>query len=105
MQAETLAKKYEKYKQVGDVASKLTVEEATFCDVQVRADRIQSDLEELVKALNERCKRHGLSVKPMAVIELPFGAGEGWLVLTSRLLWGGYFLVAAPIMTCQTSHL
>ncbi|KAK1290568.1 hypothetical protein QJS10_CPB18g00695 [Acorus calamus] len=101
-EAETLAKKYEeKYKQVGDVASKLTVEEATFRDIQerklelynaiikmeqggsadgllqVRADRIQSDLEELVKALNERCKRHGLSVKPMAVIELPFGWQPG----------------------------
>ncbi|KAK1323968.1 putative F-box/LRR-repeat protein [Acorus calamus] len=31
--------------------------------------------------------------------------GEGRLVITSRPGWGGYFLVAAPIMTCQTSHL
>ncbi|KAK1317815.1 hypothetical protein QJS10_CPA05g01538 [Acorus calamus] len=31
--------------------------------------------------------------------------GEGRLVLTSRPGWGGYILVAAPIMTCQTSHL
>lgn len=35
-QAELLSKKYEeKYKQVGDVASKLTIEEATFRDIQV----------------------------------------------------------------------
>ncbi|KAK1320167.1 hypothetical protein QJS10_CPA03g01395 [Acorus calamus] len=31
--------------------------------------------------------------------------GEGRLVLTSHPGWGGYFLVAAPIITCQTSHL
>ncbi|KAK1319075.1 hypothetical protein QJS10_CPB04g01427 [Acorus calamus] len=31
--------------------------------------------------------------------------GEGRLVITSRPRWGGYFLLAAPIMTCQTSHL
>ena len=35
-QAELLSKKYaEKYMQVGDVASKLTIEEATFRDIQV----------------------------------------------------------------------
>ena len=38
-QVEILAKKYEdKYKQVGDVSSKLTTEEATFRDIQVRLD-------------------------------------------------------------------
>ncbi|XP_043711028.1 LOW QUALITY PROTEIN: epidermal growth factor receptor substrate 15-like 1 [Telopea speciosissima] len=101
-EVEELAKKYEeKYKQVGDVASKLTIEEATFRDVQerkmelyqaivkmeqggsadgilqVRADRIQSDLEELVKALNERCKKYGLPVKPTGLIELPLGWQPG----------------------------
>ncbi|KAJ6797230.1 epidermal growth factor receptor substrate 15-like 1 [Iris pallida] len=100
-EVESLAKKYEeKYKQVADVASKLTVEEATLRDIQerklelqnalvkmeqggsidgllqVRADRIQSDLEELAKALNERCKHHGINVK-MASIELPFGWQPG----------------------------
>lgn len=36
LQVELLAKKYEeKYKQTGDVASKLTIEEATFRDIQV----------------------------------------------------------------------
>lgn len=36
LQAESLAKKYEeKYKQVADIASKLTVEDATFRDIQV----------------------------------------------------------------------
>jgi len=35
-QVEALAKKYEeKYRQAGDVASKLTIEEATFRDIQV----------------------------------------------------------------------
>nr|GEU50408.1 epidermal growth factor receptor substrate 15-like 1 [Tanacetum cinerariifolium] len=98
-EAEMLAKKYEeKYKQVAEVASKLTIEEASFRDIQerkmelnqalvkmdqggsadgilqVRADRIQSDLEELLKALTERCKKHGIDVKSTAVIELP----KGW---------------------------
>ncbi|XP_071701186.1 uncharacterized protein [Rutidosis leptorrhynchoides] len=98
-EAEMLAKKYEeKYKQVAEVASKLTIEEASFRDIQerkmelnqalvkmeqggsadgilqVRADRIQSDLEELLKALTERCKKHGISVKSTAVIDLP----QGW---------------------------
>ncbi|KAJ9541858.1 hypothetical protein OSB04_028364 [Centaurea solstitialis] len=98
-ESELLAKKYEeKYKQVAEVASKLTIEEASFRDIQerkmelnqalvnmaqggsadgilqVRADRIQSDLEELLKALAERCKKHGINVKSTAIIELP----QGW---------------------------
>lgn len=40
---------------------------------QERVDRIQSDLEELVKALNERCKQYGLRAKPTTLVELPFG--------------------------------
>ncbi|XXG87401.1 hypothetical protein AAC387_Pa11g2094 [Persea americana] len=101
-EAELLAKKYEeKYKQVGGIASRLTVEEATFRDIQerkmelynaiikmeqggsadgllqVRVDRVQSDLEGLVKALNERCKKYGLRAKPTALIELPFGWQPG----------------------------
>ncbi|KAJ6823339.1 epidermal growth factor receptor substrate 15-like [Iris pallida] len=101
-EVESLAKKYEeKYKQVADVASKLTIEEATFRDIQerklelqnalvkmeqggsidgllqVRADRIQSDLEELAKALSERCKHHGINVKTTTSIELPFGWQPG----------------------------
>ncbi|XP_034905500.1 uncharacterized protein [Populus alba] len=101
-EAELLGKKYEeKYKQVAEVASKLTIEEATFRDIQerklelrqaitnmeqggstdgilqVRADRIQSDLDELLKVLTERCKKHGLDVKSTAVIELPFGWQPG----------------------------
>ncbi|KZV41749.1 epidermal growth factor receptor substrate 15-like 1 [Dorcoceras hygrometricum] len=98
--ADSLARKYEeKYKQVGDVASKLTIEEATFRDIQdkkmelyrtivkleqdnsdgiqERANQIQSDLEELVKALNERCKTYGLRGKPTSLVELPFGWQPG----------------------------
>ncbi|CAO2817490.1 unnamed protein product [Amaranthus hypochondriacus] len=98
-EAELLGKKYEeKYKQVAELASKLTIEEAKFREyqerktelqqaiinmeqggsvdgiLQVRADRIQSDFEELLKALSERCKRHGIEVKSAALIELP----KGW---------------------------
>ncbi|KAG7022768.1 hypothetical protein SDJN02_16504 [Cucurbita argyrosperma subsp. argyrosperma] len=101
-EVESLAKKYEeKYKQSGDVASRLTVEEATFRDIQekkmelyhaivkmeqdvsedgiiqVRADRIQADIEELVKSLNERCKSYGLRAKPITLSELPFGWQPG----------------------------
>ncbi|XP_044510291.1 epidermal growth factor receptor substrate 15-like [Mangifera indica] len=101
-EAESLGKKYEeKYKQVADIASKLTIEEAKFRELQerkmelhqaivnmeqggsadgilqVRADRIQSDLEELLKALTERCKKHGVDFKSSALIELPFGWQPG----------------------------
>ncbi|CAA0813439.1 Calcium-binding EF hand family protein [Striga hermonthica] len=99
-EAESLANKYEeKYKQAGDVASKLTIEEATFRDIQEkkmelyraiikldqddapgtqdRINQIQSELEELVKALNERCKLYGLRGKPTSLVELPFGWQPG----------------------------
>ncbi|CAK9137036.1 unnamed protein product [Ilex paraguariensis] len=100
-EVETLAKKYEeKYKQAGDVASKLTIEEATFRDIQDkkmelyraiakmeqdgsvdgtqdRANRIQLNLEDLVKDLNERCKTYSLRAKPTSLVELPFGWQPG----------------------------
>ncbi|XP_050230419.1 uncharacterized protein LOC126679435 [Mercurialis annua] len=101
-EVEALGKKYEeKYKQTGDVASKLTIEEATFRDFQERkmdlyrtivkmeeggtddgvlkerAERIQSSLEELVKNVNERCKQYGLRAKPISLVELPFGWQPG----------------------------
>ncbi|XVE69598.1 hypothetical protein DITRI_Ditri10aG0003400 [Diplodiscus trichospermus] len=109
-EAEILAKKYEeKYKQVAEIASKLTIEEAKFREVQerrselhqaivnmeqggsadgilqVRADRIQSDLEELMKALSERCKKHGYDIMSTAVIELPRGWQPG--VPEGAALW------------------
>lgn len=43
------------------------------CNFQARADRIQSELDELVKSLNERCKKYGLRAKPTTLVELPFG--------------------------------
>ncbi|KAK7371780.1 hypothetical protein VNO80_05145 [Phaseolus coccineus] len=101
-EVEILAKKYEaKYKQVGDLSSKLTTEEATFRDIQEKkielyqaivkiqqdgkgdatlqahVDHIQSDLDELVKSLNERCKKYGLHAKPTTLLELPFGWQPG----------------------------
>ncbi|KAL3376126.1 hypothetical protein AABB24_002859 [Solanum stoloniferum] len=100
-EVEVLAKKYEqKYKQAGDVASKLTIEEATFRDIQEkkmelyktivkmdqdgktdgiqdRANQIQADLEGQVKTLNERCKTYGLRAKPTTLLELPFGWQPG----------------------------
>ncbi|GER42086.1 calcium-binding EF hand family protein [Striga asiatica] len=42
--------------------------------LQVRADRIQSDLEELMKALADRGKKHSVEIKSSALIELP----QGW---------------------------
>ncbi|KAG9136980.1 hypothetical protein Leryth_013831 [Lithospermum erythrorhizon] len=100
-EVEILSKKYEqKYKQSGDVASKLTIEEATFRDIQDKkmelyreivkldqdgsadkfqdnANHIQSDIDELVKSLNERCKSYGLRGKPISLLELPFGWQHG----------------------------
>ncbi|KAL9378165.1 hypothetical protein Peur_029500 [Populus x canadensis] len=101
-EVETLGKKYEeKYKQTGDVASKLTIEEATFHDIQEKkmdlyrsivkmeeggaadgvvkehAENIQSSLEELVKTVNECCKLYGLRSKPISLVELPFGWQRG----------------------------
>uniref|UniRef100_A0A0C9QU05 TSA: Wollemia nobilis Ref_Wollemi_Transcript_9796_3856 transcribed RNA sequence n=1 Tax=Wollemia nobilis TaxID=56998 RepID=A0A0C9QU05_9CONI len=101
-EVESLSKKYEeKYKQTGDSNSRLATEERAFRDLQerkmelynaivrmeqggtadgllqVRADRIQADLEELRKALNERCKQFGLRSKPSALIELPYGWQPG----------------------------
>ncbi|GAA0161713.1 membrane traffic protein [Lithospermum erythrorhizon] len=101
-EAEMLGKKYEeKYKQVAEIASKLTIEEASFREIQgrkteleqamikmeqggsadgilqVRADRIQSDIEELLKALAERCKKHKVDLKSAAIIELPPGWQPG----------------------------
>ncbi|KAL3838817.1 hypothetical protein ACJIZ3_023408 [Penstemon smallii] len=99
-EAESLANKYEeKYKKDGDVASNLTIQEATFRDIQEKkmelyrsivkleqhnadgiqdqANLIQSDLEQLVKSLNERCKTYGLRGKPTSLVELPFGWQPG----------------------------
>ncbi|KAL9671181.1 hypothetical protein QQ045_008747 [Rhodiola kirilowii] len=101
-EVELLSKKYEeKYKQMGDVASKLTIEEATFRDIQEKkmelykaivkmeqdggddgvtqghADRIQQEIDVLVKSLNERCKKYGLRARPTSLVELPFGWQPG----------------------------
>ncbi|GJN09209.1 hypothetical protein PR202_ga27193 [Eleusine coracana subsp. coracana] len=101
-EVESLAKKYEeKYKQVAELASKLAVEEHAFRDVQerkvelhdalikmvqggsvdgllqVRADRIQHQLEEMERALGERCKHFGLQFKSSASVELPSGWEPG----------------------------
>lgn len=101
-EVESLSKRYEeKLKQAGESNSLMASEEAAFRDVQerklelynaivrmeqggnadsllqVRADRIQTDMEELRKALNERCKQLGLRTKPTALIELPYGWQPG----------------------------
>ncbi|GJM97380.1 hypothetical protein PR202_ga14303 [Eleusine coracana subsp. coracana] len=97
-EVQSLAAKYdERCKKVGDVASKLSMDEATFREIQEkkleiynaivklqkgdeedeklqeRANKIQSDLEELVRSLIEQCKRYGLRAKPTTLLELPFG--------------------------------
>ncbi|KAG8093730.1 hypothetical protein GUJ93_ZPchr0012g21147 [Zizania palustris] len=101
-EVQSLAAKYdERCKKVGDVASKLSMDEATFREIQEnkleiynaivklqkgdgddeklqeRANKIQSDLEELVKSLNEQCKRYGLRARPTTLVELPFGWQPG----------------------------
>ncbi|XVF62316.1 hypothetical protein PTKIN_Ptkin08bG0207400 [Pterospermum kingtungense] len=101
-EVDLLARKYEeKYRQSGDVASRLTIEESTFRDIQERkmelyqaivkfdqgdnkdgarqdrANQIQSGLEELIKSANERCKQYGLRAKPTSLVELPFGWQPG----------------------------
>lgn len=63
--------------------------------VQVRADRIQSDLEELLKALTERCKKHGVDVKSSALIELPFGTYISFL----HVLYKIYINASSPRST------
>ncbi|KAM1031468.1 hypothetical protein ACFX2I_035135 [Malus domestica] len=45
--------------------------------LQDRVDRIQLDLDGLVKTLNERCKKYGLRGKPTTLTELPFGWQPG----------------------------
>ncbi|KAJ0086794.1 hypothetical protein Patl1_09375 [Pistacia atlantica] len=124
--AESLGKKYEeKYKQVADIASKLTIEDAKFRELQerkmelhqaivnmerggsadgilqVRADRTQSDLEELLKALTERCKKHGVDVKSSALIELPFGTYISFL----HVLYKSYINASSPrVMFIFVAH-
>lgn len=97
-EVELLARKYEdKCKQMGDLAFKLTADQTTFRDIQDRkvelynliaimdkgeisdgvlqehADKVQTNLDELVKELNGRCKDYGLRAKPTSLVELPFG--------------------------------
>uniref|UniRef100_A0A7N0T036 Uncharacterized protein n=1 Tax=Kalanchoe fedtschenkoi TaxID=63787 RepID=A0A7N0T036_KALFE len=109
-EAESLGKKYEeKYKQVAELHSKLTIEEAKYRDVQerktelqqalikmeqggsadgilqVRADRIQSDVDELMKGLTERCKKHKLNVKSAALFEMPRGWQPG--IQENAVVW------------------
>ncbi|KAI5066215.1 hypothetical protein GOP47_0018839 [Adiantum capillus-veneris] len=101
-EVESLAKRYdEKYKQAGESQSRLHADEAAFRDIQerrlelhnalvrmeqggdlnaflqVRADRLQNDLDELKKALNTKCKQFGLRMKPISVLEIPFGWQPG----------------------------
>ncbi|VFQ85561.1 unnamed protein product [Cuscuta campestris] len=136
-EAELLQKKYEeKYKQVAEVASKLTIEEASFRHIQerklelqhaimkmeeggsadgilqVRADRIQSDLEELLKALMEFSKQHNVAMKSSAIIELPHGWEPGIAEISA--VWdedwdkfedeGVTFDIAVPANTKSTLH-
>ncbi|KAK2975686.1 hypothetical protein RJ640_027789 [Escallonia rubra] len=62
-EVETLAKKYEeKYKQVGDVASKLTIEEATFRDIQEK----KMDLYKAIVKLEQDGGTDGIQVGNLA---------------------------------------
>ncbi|WZZ10860.1 hypothetical protein YC2023_096781 [Brassica napus] len=97
--AETLAKKYEeKYKQVAELGSKLTIEEARFREIEGRKMELSQAivnmeqggsadglLQELMKALTERCKKHGLEVKSKALVDLPAGWQPG--IQEGAALW------------------
>lgn len=101
-EVESFANRYdEKFKQAGESQSRLLIDEAAFRDIQERrlelynaivrmeqggdsnallqsrADRLQGDLDELRKALNAKSKQFGLRVKPMSLIELPYGWQPG----------------------------
>eukprot|EP00250_Pteridium_aquilinum_P014854 c22237_g1_i1 orf=56-3061(+) len=101
-EVEAMAKRYdEKYKQAGESQARLLADEAAFRDVQerrlelysalqrmeqggdlnaflqVRADRLQTDLGELKKVLNTKCKQFGLRIKPVSLLEIPFGWQPG----------------------------
>lgn len=59
--------------------------------MQARADRLHNDLDELKKALNMKYKKIGLPVKPISLLELPFGKWCLWakaLLLAIRFLFG-----------------
>ncbi|RAL52388.1 hypothetical protein DM860_007245 [Cuscuta australis] len=80
--------------------------------LQVRADRIQSDLEELLKALMEFSKQHNVAMKSSAIIELPHGWEPGIAEISA--VWdedwdkfedeGVTFDIAVPANTKSTLH-
>eukprot|EP00250_Pteridium_aquilinum_P014855 c22237_g2_i1 orf=94-3177(+) len=101
-EVETMTKRYNaKFKQAGDSQSRLLADEAAFRDVQERrlelfnailrveqggddnallqsrADKLQTDLDELRKSLNSKCKQFGVRIKPTLPIELPYGWQPG----------------------------
>lgn len=101
-EVETMTKRYnEKFRQAGESQSRLLADEAAFRDVQERrlelysailkieqggdnnallqsrAERLQTDLDELRKSLNSKCKQFGLRIKPTTLIELPYGWQPG----------------------------
>ncbi|MCO5561572.1 hypothetical protein L7F22_015192 [Adiantum nelumboides] len=101
-QVETMTKRYnQKFKQAGDSQSRLLADEAAFRDVQERrlelystilrleqggdtngslqsrAEKLQTDLDELRKSLNSKCKQLGVQIKPTTVVELPYGWKPG----------------------------
>lgn len=70
--------------------------------LQVRADRIQSDVDELMKALTERCTKHKLNVKSAALFEMPKGmiVFNIRIFLSSCIFWS-YFLVIFSFIAAQ----
>ncbi|RYR60206.1 hypothetical protein Ahy_A04g017273 [Arachis hypogaea] len=73
--------------QDGNIDGSLQVD---FDIYQAHADRIQSELDELVKSLNEWCKKYGLRAKATTLVELPFDSSFM------------YYLRNNECPTCQT---
>ncbi|GER37367.1 calcium-binding EF hand family protein [Striga asiatica] len=85
--AELLEKKYqEKYKQVAEIHSKLTIEEAAFREIQAKKSELQQAITKveqggsadgILQALGDRGKKHSVEIKSSSLIELPPGWQPG----------------------------
>lgn len=109
-EVETMTKRYNnKFRQAGDSQSRLLSDEAAFRDIQEKrlelysailrideggdknaslqshAEKLQTDLDELRKSLNSKCKQYSLRIKPTTLVELPFGWQPG--VQENALAW------------------
>ncbi|KAF2617773.1 hypothetical protein F2Q68_00040947, partial [Brassica cretica] len=87
-EAETLAKKYEeKYKQVAELGSKLTIEEARFREIEGRKMELSQAIVNMEQggSADGLLQKHGLEVKSKALVDLPAGWQPG--IQEGAALW------------------